>query len=134
MRVGDRVVNKLNGKHGTLTSIVRPVQVGSYPTILLRMDRDEGGYDLEEEHNYVLEDKFEKGKTATWENEIEQENKDFATLSPETVIPDNSTDAIDGLTPIEDKAETVETTKPKKTKKTENKTEEAFTDILNSVE
>lgn len=118
MKIGDRVVNKLNGKHGTVVGIVRPIQIGHNPKIKLRMERDDGNFDIERPHNFCYEKDWVKPENRTWESEIADEQK-----SP-----------LGRLTPMPDPEEKVEETPPKPMKGRKLKTEDAVADILNASE
>ena len=118
MKIGDRVVNKLNGKHGTIVGIVRPIQIGHNPNIKLRMERDDGNFDIEQPHNFCLEQDWVKPEVRTWEDEVAETQKDnIAKLTP---MPD----------PDDGKGE--DAPKPRRGRKP--KTEDAVADILNASE
>ena len=118
MKIGDRVVNKINGKHGTIVGIVRPIQIGHKANIKLRMKRDDGNFDLEQPHNFCLEQDYVKPEVRTWEDDVAETQKDnIAKLTP---MPDPDAKPSD------------EPPKPKRSRKP--KTEDAIADILNASE
>ena len=124
MQVGDRVVNKVSGKHGTVEMIVRPIQIGNKPKIMLRVDNGGGNYEQDYPHNFVLEKDWEQPVVKTWEDEGIKEGADADKLTP---MPE--TDSEQCETPIP-----TEPNKKSSKKKKEADAEAVIDDIVNAAE
>lgn len=106
MNIGDRAVNKINGKHGVIESIVRPVQIGTRADIKFRFRRDDGGIDLERPHNFCEETMYKKPEVETWESTTVINGADISQLTPKKTTkkqkgkvenPSNANEVVDDI-------------------------------------
>ena len=83
MKVGDRVVDKTNGKHGTVISIFSPIQFGYEKKVKAKIDCGGGNYDINDVHNFCPEDKWVEPQIRTWESEeLVKNGADISELTP----------------------------------------------------
>ena len=121
MKIGDRVVDKTNGKHGTVIAIFTPIQFGYKNKVKAKIDCGGGNFDVNDVHNFCEEDKWVKPVNRTWETEdLVKEGADIKELTPLASEP-------------------AEQPKPKKSRKpkakaTEESNEDAIADIVGASE